>query len=629
MGSNGRERLSATSTDAPAASGTRKSRRRSRPADPTKQWVRSLLDALLETDAPPHAIIAAAQAVGAAELGLRSQIEPPVSSDGVTVVGEHIRAHAPPPNGWADPWLPGLLHELSAPGAARKSRGAWYTPRALVEGLVRFVHEVADAPDFVLDPTCGGGAFLLAALDHKVASGIQPELALEQVAGADIDSGAAQVTRWALELWAAGHGIENTAAKIDVVVTDALHSDLTARWPSRRLVLGNPPFASPLKTGAFPSTAVRYREEHAEDLGQYADLAVVHLHRCVETSAPGSVVALVLPQSVVSSRDVAPYRHRLSSFTSTVGMWAAREAVFDAGIRTCAPVVVVEPAENKAPGNRHVALASGPDVQPAGLSSAAGWSAYAARCLGAPTLPDAVWSTSSTLADLCQATAGFRDEFYGLVAACREWDQVGQPPNRLLTVGCVDPLTTTWGSRPVRFGGNKWTAPVIDPSALEGKVLRWWERQAKPKLVVATQSKILEPVVDTTGDLVPSTPLLAVHADPEDLPWIAAVLLAPPVVAVAWERWFGAALAVDALKLAARQIAELPLPADRAMWERAAGVIAAAVETRALLEPEEAQGLAAEVAAIMNEAYGGDASVLDWWSHRAGQNRSAAVGSGR
>lgn len=629
MGSNGRQRLSVASTDAPAVSGTRKSRRRPRPVDPTKQWVRSLVETLFKTDASPYAIIAAAQAVGAVELGLRTEIELPVRSDDVAVVGEHIRAHAPPPNGWADPWLPGLLHELSAPGAARKSRGAWYTPRTLVDGLVRFVHEVADVPDFTLDPTCGGGAFLLAALDHKVASGIHPKHALEQVAGADIDPGAVQVTRWALELWAAGHGIETTATRTNVVVADALHTDLTERWPSRRLILGNPPFASPLKSGAFPATAVRYREDHAQDLGQYADLAAVHLHRCIETSVPGSVVALVLPQSVVSSRDVAPYRDRLAGFTSTVGMWAAREAVFDAGVRTCAPVVVVEPADNNAPENRHVALASGPDVEPAGRSSAAGWSAYAARCLGAPTLPDAVWSTSSTLADLCQATAGFRDEFYGLVAACREWDQIDQPPNRLLTVGCVDPLTTTWGSRPVRFGGNKWTAPVIDPSALDGKVLRWWERQARPKLVVATQSKILEPVVDPTGDLVPSTPLLAVHADPEDLPWIAAVLLAPPVVAAAWERWFGAALAVDALKLAARQVAELPLPADRAMWERAADLIAIAVETRVLLEPEEAQVLVAEVAAIMNEAYGGNASVLGWWSQRAGRNRSAAVGSGR
>ncbi len=629
MGSNGRQRLSATSIEAPAANGTRKSRRRSRPVDPTKQWVKSLLEALLETDASPDAILAAARALGAAEFGLHPEVEPTVHSDGVVAVGDLIRAHTPPPNGWADPWLPGLLHELSAPGAARKSRGAWYTPRTLVDGLVRFVHEVADPPDFVLDPTCGGGAFLLAALDHKVASGIQPTQALEQVAGADIDPGAVLASRWALELWAAGHGIEKAAARIDVAVADALHTDLTEMRPSRRLILGNPPFASPLKHGAFPAAAVTYRERHAEDLGQYADLAAVHLHRCIETSAAGSVVALVLPQSVVSSRDVAPYRDRLPDFTTTVGMWAAREAVFDAGVRTCAPVVAVGPTDGGAPKVHDVALASGPDVEHAGRSPAAGWSAYAARCLGGPTLPDAVWSTPSTLADLCQATAGFRDEFYGLVAACGEWDHVGQPPNRLLTVGCVDPLTTTWGSRPIKFGGKKWTAPVIDPSALEGKVLRWWERQAKPKLVVATQSKVLEPVVDTSGDLVPSTPLLAVHADPEDLPWIAAVLLAPPVVAAAWERWFGAALAVDALKLAARQIAELPLPTDRAMWERAAGLIAEAVDTRKLLEPDEASVLTAEVAAIMNEAYGADASVLDWWSQRAGHNRSAAVGSGR
>ena len=145
-----------------------------------------------------------------------------------------------------------------------------------------------------------------------------------------------------------------------------------------------------------------------------------------------------------------------------------------------------------------------------------------------------------------------RDEYYGLAGAAAEWDGPERPPNRLVTVGSVDPFSTCWGAGGIRLGGRRWTAPYVQLDRLDDKVRRWAERQAVPKLVVATQSKLIEPVLDPEGALVPSTPLLSVHADVDDLSHIAAVLVAPPVVAAAWQRWFGSALAVDALKLGCR-----------------------------------------------------------------------------
>jgi hypothetical protein len=312
-----------------------------------------------------------------------------------------------------------------------------------------------------------------------------------------------------------------------------------------------------------------------------------------------------------------------------------------------------------------VALAQGPEVEVVHLearqrwstdraASAGTWSMVAARALGAPDLPpmgddhghddgratgdkdydndqdngDGGRATgqhrrpradTGRLGDLVSATAGFRDEYYGLVGACVEWDgETGSEPNRLVTVGSIDPLTSDWGQTPRRIGGRSWTRPVVDLDRLEPAIRRWADQRLTAKVVLATQSRVLEPVVDHDGHLVPLTPLISLAAESTDLNRVAAVLLAPPVVAWAWQRWFGAALSVDGLKLAARQVVQLPLPADDVAWDEAASLLGPAADRG----PEEAAALAGRVAEAMNRAYGADEAVLAWWRDRsAGRGR--------
>ncbi len=541
-----------------------------------------------------------------------------------------------PPGGWADPWLPGAIHEQAVSGEDRSARGAWYTPESLVRGLVALATLDDRPPEFVADPTCGGGAFLLAALDRLVALGVEPADALDRVAGLDIDAGAGRVSRWSIVLWAAANGVSLSVDDVDVSLGDAL-AGYPTHWPRVGLLVGNPPFATPLRTGAVPPEVEAFRNGREELLGPYTDLAAMHLLAAVESRAPGSAVALVQPQSVLAGRDSEALRDHFDEIAPVHGMWAAREPVFDAGVRACA--ALLRPG-SAAPET--VVLTSGPEVVAVGEEPyrPSSWPGYAARALGAPTLPTALLGLKqgddegARLGSLATATAGFRDEYYGLVAACAEWDgSPSEEPNRLLTVGAVEPLASKWGVDNCRFGRRAWIKPWIDVEALDGKVLAWTERQLKPKVVLATQSPILEPLIDRNGTLVPATPLIAVHADADDLSLIAAVLLAPPVVAWAWQRWFGAALAVDALKLAARQVLELPLPADRELWHTAAATIeshepssAEGVVSRQA-STDEGWAVARQVAAIMNQAYGADDEVFRWWLGRSGARSSPPQGA--
>ena len=608
-----------------------------------RAWARAVVAAGGGEAAPLDLVVAVAAAVARASSVDPDDLLATLDLPAADLVGIGGDAMPEPVGGWADPWLVGLVNEQAVGGAERSARGAWYTPEAVVRGLVRLATADRWRPVTVVDPTCGGGAFLLASLDRLVELGIDPGQAMDRVTGTDIDPEAVTTSRLAMALWGAMAGVADAGSRAvrAVTVADALApasgpgGDESER-PGDRLVIGNPPFASPLRAGGLGPVASSVRAANQELVGPYADLAAVHLVAALGSVGPGSTVALVLPQSILAGRDTEALRRHCDRHAPLQALWATREAVFDAGVRACA--VVVRPG---GPRRRAVVLAAGPEVTlvdaPASVSESSPvcdapadpttghddddgrWGRYAARALGSPPLPPPLSRSSpgvGRLGDLVRATAGFRDEYYGLVAACREWADTDGEPNRLVTVGSVDPLTLGWGQAPTRFGGRRWRRPVIDLDALEPRIRSWVDQRLVPKVVLATQSKVLEPVVDRDGQLVPATPLLSIEADLDALDRVAAVLLAPPVVAWAWERWFGSALSVDALKLAARQVAELPLPADSEAWGEAAAVVAAA---RA--DPSGVGRHVDRVATIMNLAYGADDTVLAWWRNRAGSGR--------
>ncbi|MEM9561066.1 MAG: N-6 DNA methylase [Actinomycetota bacterium] len=638
-----------------------------------RSWARGAVVAFAEAgETEPSTIVAAVTAaVEVAVVGDRSDPDASVAA-GVGDALVPLPARVPePPRGWSDPWLPGLVHEQAVAGTQRSARGAWYTPEPVVRGLVALATDDGRAPAAVHDPTCGGGAFLLAALDRLVSLGVAPERALARVSGGDSDPLAVAVSRAALALWAAGQGLSADPATLPVVERDALTATVSTVGDDDRpspdasigdavagpLVIGNPPFATPLRTGRLTAEAEAIRAANRDLLGPYGDLAAIHLLASLRSVGPGGTVALVLPQSVLAGRDTRGLRVHTDRAAPLQALWASREAVFDAGVRACAVVLAID---GEPPAV--VRLAAGPEVTPVRRCDPDPigpdrWADHAARALGAPTLPadlldaaadetaepsDAVWTgpphgrrdrsavtrrrhgrAPGRLGDLVSATAGFRDEYYGLVAACCEWEgELGEEPNRLVTVGTVDPLESGWGLVPCRFGGRRWRRPTVDVDALEPKVARWVGERLVPKVVLATQSRILEPAVDRRGRLVPATPLLALDADPDDLDRVAAILLAPPVVAWAWQRWFGTALSVDALKLAARQVPELPLPPDVAAWDDAAAAVAAAEAA----PPGERPGEVDRVASVMNAAYGAGPEVLGWWRNRRSRRRSSPTG---
>lgn len=450
-----------------------------------------------------------------------------------------LLAHEPaaldlPPG--AGPELLGALHESLLGHPVRKRRGAWYTPADVAARLVGWAVDGLDRP-VVLDPACGGGAFLLEAARHT-----------DRLVAIDVDPLAVAVTEASVLL--------ATGTRPRTLVADAL----VEPWPDADVVVGNPPFLSQLRSGTARSP------ERAAALGAkgYVDDAALFL---LAAARHAERVALLQPESIVSAASAAIVRDEVGPRVTR--LWVPDRKLFEAGVRVVGVVL---------------------DGHGAGLGR---WSGILAAARG---VPDVDLDGNGTLGEGCTVSAGFRDEYYGLAPFVRERD--GAP---LVTSGLIDPLVLRWGATPARYGRRSWSAPAVDVGAMASSPLAAWaERQLVPKVLVATQTRVVEAVADEAGALVPCTPVLSVVPSGIDLWHALAVLLAPAVSAWALREATGAALSGDAVKLSAAQVRAVPLPPNGADWD--AGADAAR------------GGDVLAVGAAMDRAYGTD--VLGWWQAR-------------
>jgi hypothetical protein len=361
----------------------------------------------------------------------------------------------------------------------------------------------------------------------------------------------------------------------NLVVADALVDDLG--WPRLDVVVGNPPFLSQLSssTARDPRQTARLRASLGAAVQPYTDTGVLFLLRSLDLCGPAGSVVLLQPLSVLGARDAAAARAVVAERGAVEEVWLAPAGAFEAAVEVCAPVIRLG-----APGSPE-------------------WSAHLARASGVPSVS---LRARGHVGDEAQTTAGFRTEFYGLAAHVHEHRDLpdGRP---LVTTGLVDLGRCAWGARPARVAGRTWTEPVVDVPALDGRAASWVERTARPKLIVATQTRVIEVVVDETGTWVPGVPLIAVLADPARLWPLAAAMASPAVSAWAMQEVAGTALSGRALKVTAALLRAVPLPSDPAAWSAGVGAFRS--------------GDLEEFVDAMACAYGVGPDVGEWWTERA------------
>jgi SAM-dependent methyltransferase len=411
--------------------------------------------------------------------------------------------------------------------AQRRRRGAWYTPPEVVAGVCELTG--IGPGDVVVDPACGDGRFLAEAARRGA-----------RARGVELDRATARAAR---------------AGGLDVVAGDAL----TCAWPEAvaDVVVGNPPFLNQLAA----STTRGGRSPHGG--GPYADAAVEFLALARRLVRPGGRIGLVLPASVLAARDAAPVRDAIAAEDAVRHVWWLG-AVFDAAVDTV--VVVVERGGAPGPVSRWVGAGRAPVPGAAAPSPSRSWSALVADLLGIPPDPDL---DGPPLGDRAAVTADFRDQYYGLRGAVDDDlddeldddpdDGVDGPP--LVTAGLLDPGRCAWGARPCRVLGATYRRPRVAVDRLTPAMRAWAARRLVPKVLVATQTTVLEAAPDPAGAWLPSVPVLSVVPTATGDVWpLAAALTSPAASAWVAHRCAGTGLSAGALRPTARLLATLPLP---------------------------------------------------------------------
>jgi hypothetical protein len=213
------------------------------------------------------------------------------------------------------------------------------------------------------------------------------------------------------------------------------------------------------------------------------------------------------------------------------------------------------------------------------------------------------------LSSLADCTAGFRHEFYDVAAATVERGSIGSESAdfpKLITVGLIDPARLLWGTRAARIAGTTFAEPVVDVA----KLSKPFELRKRPKLLVATQTRVIEAVADYDGMLWPSVPVISVLPRSDDagaLDLLLAALIAPPASVWAARQAAGTARSPGAVRLSATQLAQLPLPTDRALWNEGSEQLRAGQLTTAVRTLTAAYGLNEHDQSV----------VLDWWTIRS------------
>jgi adenine-specific DNA-methyltransferase len=227
----------------------------------------------------------------------------------------------------------GNVYTSLLPEANRTKAGVFYTPPPLTSRLLDMAETagVNWATARVIDPACGGGAFLAPVCARKIPHlhGLKPTEIIEHIeshlTGWDIDPFGAWLSQVFVEILL--RNILDEAAvnmKSLVRVCNSLETPLEGMNEKFDLVIGNPPYG---KVKSTPAIRTRYKES----LYGHPNLYGLFTHLATELAAINGIVALVTPTSFLSGEYFKHLRRLLRNRVQPIEMdfVDVRKGVFD------------------------------------------------------------------------------------------------------------------------------------------------------------------------------------------------------------------------------------------------------------------------------------------------------------
>jgi type I restriction-modification system DNA methylase subunit len=223
----------------------------------------------------------------------------------------------------------------------REGSGKFFTPRPVAEAMARLLPRVDRA--VIMDPTCGGGNFLIA------ASRLWGDAACHLV-GNEIEPSLVDLTKIALALAAPAHH------RRTLIEANLYEFSLPLkRWRGKvDYILANPPFSLPLESVKAHSRlfALGY---HTSD--------AVFLDVCCELLRPGGRLVCLLPHSIIVNAEFQKLRAAVEEVWRLRGIIALPEGIFQlaASTTTRADILILDkPVPRGAPQTYKTVFANAP-----------------------------------------------------------------------------------------------------------------------------------------------------------------------------------------------------------------------------------------------------------------------------
>ncbi len=128
--------------------------------------------------------------------------------------------------------------------------------------------------------------------------------------------------------------------------------------------------------------------------------------------------------------------------------------------------------------------------------STGNWAPLIAEAFGIPLIKS---TSAKAIGDYCSTTADHIDQYYGLAGHVVEAELGKVHEARLITVGLIDLANNRWGRASTKYNKSSFDVPIVDLHSLgadDPALAQWAERRLIPKVLVATQTRVIEAIVD-------------------------------------------------------------------------------------------------------------------------------------
>ena len=227
----------------------------------------------------------------------------------------------------------GNIYTAILPEQMRSGQGIFYTPPALTHRLLAIAEKagVNWQTAKVIDPACGGGAFLMPVALKMAAAlkSLAPTALIKHIEthlkGFEIDPFGAWLTQVFVEV-ALKDELRRAHSSLAslVEVRDSLNTSMPAEQDRFDLVIGNPPYGKVKLTNEI-------RERYADSLYGHANYYGMFTHLALDLVKTGGVIGFLTPTSFLSGEYFKKLRQliRIRSHVVEIDFVDVRKGVFE------------------------------------------------------------------------------------------------------------------------------------------------------------------------------------------------------------------------------------------------------------------------------------------------------------